>query len=101
MRTVLSTPEDKICEKGLTRFQLAPCNKTNFSKYWSSYWFYVKVEMYKVSGYTGPAYPFYSPMAPVTTVCTALYNNRTIGFKSCENAFFLVSTIIGGHDVIE
>jgi hypothetical protein len=60
---------------GLTRIQLAPCSKTNFSKDWSSYWFYMKVDISKISGYTGPTYPFYSPIEPVTATCTALYNN--------------------------
>jgi hypothetical protein len=57
--------------------------------------------MSKVSGYTGSAYPFSSPMAPVTAVCTTPYNSRTLGFKSYENAFFLDSTILGGRDAIE
>jgi hypothetical protein len=87
--------------KGLNRIQLGPCHKTNFSKDWSSYWLYVKVDMTKVSGYTGPAYPFYSPMALVTAMCTASYNKHTVGFKNCENAFLLASTILGGCDVIE
>jgi hypothetical protein len=47
--------------KGLTRLQLAPFSKTNFSEDRSSYWFYVKVDMSKISGYTGLSYPFYSP----------------------------------------
>jgi hypothetical protein len=37
--------------KGLTRIQIAPCCKTNFSKDWSSFWFYVKVDMSKIPGY--------------------------------------------------
>jgi hypothetical protein len=41
--------------KGLTRIQLAPCSKTNLSESWRSYWFYEKVDMSKISGYTGPA----------------------------------------------
>jgi hypothetical protein len=57
--------------------------------------------MPKVSSYTGPAYPFYSPMAPVTAISTTSYNGRALGFKSCENSFFLASTILGGHDAIE
>jgi hypothetical protein len=91
----------KNLHQGLTRIQLAPCSKTNFSEDWSSYWFYVKVDMSKVSCYTGPAYLLYSPMAPVSAISTASYNGRTLGFKSCENAFFLASTILGGRDVIE
>jgi hypothetical protein len=87
--------------KGLTRIQLAPCSKINISEDWGSFWFYMKVDMSKVSGYTGPAYPFYSPMAPVTVVCTTSYNSRTLGLKSYENAFFLANTILGGRDAIE
>jgi hypothetical protein len=36
--------------KGLTRIQIAPCCKTNLSKDWSSFWFYVKVDMSKIPG---------------------------------------------------
>jgi uncharacterized protein YktA (UPF0223 family) len=57
--------------------------------------------MSKIPGYTGPAYPFYSPIEAVTATCTAPYNHRAIGFKNCENAFFLASTILGGRDIIE
>jgi hypothetical protein len=87
--------------KGAHRIQLAPYCKTNFSKDWNSYWFYVKVGMSKIAGYTGPAYPVYSPIEPVTATCTTSYNHRAVGFKNCENAFFLASTILGGHDVVE
>jgi hypothetical protein len=37
----------------------------------------------------------------VTGNCTASYNHRAVGYKSCENTFFLTSTILGGRDVIE
>jgi hypothetical protein len=40
-------------------------------------------------------------MAPMTTITTATYNARTLGFKNYENAFFLASTILRGRDVIE
>jgi hypothetical protein len=40
-------------------------------------------------------------MAPVTAICSSSYNNNTIGFKSCENAFFLANTILGSHDANE
>jgi hypothetical protein len=56
--------------------------------------------MSKVPGDTGPAYPFYSPMALVT-VCTASYNKRAANFDTYENTFLLASTIVGDHDVIE
>jgi hypothetical protein len=51
--------------------------------------------------YTRPAYPLYSPIEAVTATCTAPYNHRAVGFKNCENALFLASTILGGRDVIE
>jgi hypothetical protein len=57
--------------------------------------------MSKIPGYTGSAYPLYSPIEPVTATCTTLYNHRAVGFKNWENAFFLSSTILGGRDVIE
>jgi hypothetical protein len=57
--------------------------------------------MSKVPGYTSPAYPFYSPMAPLNAVCTASYKQHAADFESCENAFSLASTIISGRDVIE
>jgi hypothetical protein len=57
--------------------------------------------MSRISGYTGPACPVYSLIEPVTATCTALNNVRTVGFKNCENAFFLASTILGGRDAIE
>jgi hypothetical protein len=57
--------------------------------------------MSNVSGYIGLDYPFYSPMAPVSAVCTASYNSRSLGIKSYENAFYLANTIIGGRDAIE
>jgi hypothetical protein len=91
----------KNMHQGLTRIQLAPCSKTNFSEDWSSYCIYVKVDMSKVSGYTGPAYLFYSPMAPMTVINTTSYNGRALGFKNCENAFFLASTILGDRDAIK
>jgi hypothetical protein len=87
--------------KGLTRIHIAPCCKTNFSKDWSSFWFYVKVEMSKIPGYTGPAYPLCSPIEALTATCTAPYNHRAVGFRNCESAFHLAGTILGGRDVIE
>jgi hypothetical protein len=57
--------------------------------------------MSKVPDYSGPAYPLYLLMAPVTVVSTATFNRRAFGFKSYENDFFLASTILGGCDVLE
>jgi hypothetical protein len=34
-------------------------------------------------------------------VNTADYNHQAVGIRSCENAFHLASTILGGHDLIE
>jgi hypothetical protein len=83
------------------QIQIAPCCKTNFTKDWSSYWFYVKVDMFTIPDYEGPAHPLSSPMEALTTVCTADYNHRAVRIKSCENAFHLASTILGGRDIIE
>jgi hypothetical protein len=80
----------------LTRIQIAPCCKTNFTKYWNSYWFYVKVDMSKIPGYEGPAFPLSSPIAELTATCTASYNHRAVGFRNYESAFHLASQIIGG-----
>jgi hypothetical protein len=87
--------------KGLTRIQIAPCGKTNLSEDWSSFWFYVKVDMSKIPGYTGPAYPLCSPIEALITTCTAPYNHQAVGFRNCESAFHLAGTILGGRDVIE
>jgi hypothetical protein len=57
--------------------------------------------MSKILGYTGPVYPLYSPIEVVSAISTAEYNHLAISFKTCENAFFLTSTILGGRDVIE
>jgi hypothetical protein len=58
--------------KGLTRIQIARCCKTNFSEDWSSFLFYVKVDMSKIRGYTGPTYPLCSPIEALTATCTVL-----------------------------
>jgi hypothetical protein len=59
-------------QKGLMRIQIAPCCKTNFSEDWSSYWFYVKVDMSKIPGYDGPAHPLCLPIEALTATTTAL-----------------------------
>jgi hypothetical protein len=87
--------------KGITRIQIAPCCKSNFTKDWSSYWFYVKVDMSTIPGYEEPAHPLFSPIEALTAVSTADYNHRAVGIRSYENAFHLASTILGGRDVIE
>jgi hypothetical protein len=87
--------------KGLTRIQIAPCYKTNFSEDWSSFWFYVKVDMSKISDYSGPAYPLCSPIEALTATCTASYNHRVARFRNCESAFHLAGMILGGRDIIE
>jgi hypothetical protein len=87
--------------QNLTRIQLALCGKSNMPEDCRSYWFYLKVDMSKVPGYTGPAYPFYSPMTPVTAVSTATFNSCALDFKSCENDFYLARTILGGRNTIE
>jgi hypothetical protein len=87
--------------KGLTRIQIAPCSKTNFSEDWSSYWFYVKVDMSKIPGYDGPTHPLYTPIESLTATCTAPYNHQAAGFRNCESAFHLADTTLGGRDIIE
>jgi hypothetical protein len=87
--------------KGITRIQIAPCCEINFTEDWSSYWFHVKVDMYAIPGYEGPAHPLSSPIEALTAVCTAAYNHRAARIRSCENAFHLASTILGGRDIIE
>jgi hypothetical protein len=87
--------------KGITRIQIAPCCKTNFTGDWSWYWFYVKVDMSTIPGYEGPAHPLSSPVEALTVVSTAEYNHRAVGIRSCENAFHFASTILGGRDIIE
>jgi hypothetical protein len=57
--------------------------------------------MSKNPGYTGLAYPLYSPIEAVTATCTAPYNHWVVGSRNCKNAFFLANTILGGRDVIE
>jgi hypothetical protein len=87
--------------KGFTRIQIAPCCKTNFAKDWSSYWFYVKVDMSAIPGYDGPANPFSTPIEALTAISTASYNHRAAGIRNCESMFHLASTIVGGRDLIE
>jgi hypothetical protein len=87
--------------RGLTRIQIAPCCKTNFTKDWNSYWFYVKVDMSKIPGYEGPAFPLSSPIEELTATCTAPYNHHAVGFRNCESAFYLARKILGGWDIIK
>jgi hypothetical protein len=83
--------------KGITRIQIAPCCKTKFTEDWSSYWFYVKVDMSAIPSYEGPAHPLSTPIEALT----APYNHRAAGIRNCENAFHLASTILGGRDIIK
>jgi hypothetical protein len=87
--------------RGLTRIQITPCYKTNFTKDWSSYWFYVKVDMSTVPGYEGPTHAFSTPIEALTAICTASYNHRAARIRNYESAFHLASTILGGCDIIE
>jgi hypothetical protein len=87
--------------RGITRIQIAPCCKTNFAEDWSSYWFYVKVDMSTIPSYEGPTHPLSSPIEALTAMTTADFNHRAVGIRSCENAFHLATTIIGGRDIVE
>jgi DNA-directed RNA polymerase subunit N (RpoN/RPB10) len=73
----------------------------NFTKDWNSYWFYVKVDMLKIFGNEGSAFPLSSPIVELTATCTSSYNHRAVGFRNCESAFHLASKILGGWDIIE
>jgi hypothetical protein len=77
--------------QGITRIQIAPCCKSNLIDDWRSHWFYLKVDMPKLS----------CPIAPLAAVNVAKFNQRALGIRSCENAFHLASTILGGRDIIE
>jgi hypothetical protein len=57
--------------------------------------------MSTIPGYEGPAHPLSSPIEALTAVSTADYNHQVVGIRSCENAFHLASTIIGGWDIVE
>jgi hypothetical protein len=57
--------------------------------------------MSAIPGYEGPAHPLSSPIEALTVVCTTDYNHQAVGIRSCENAFHLASTILGGRDIIE
>jgi hypothetical protein len=57
--------------------------------------------MSTIPGYEGPAHPLSSPVEALTTVSIADFNHRAVGIRSCENAFQLASTIIGGRDIVE
>jgi hypothetical protein len=57
--------------------------------------------MSEVPGYTGPAHPLSCPIAPLTAVSTAEFNQRALGIRNCESVFHLASTILGGRDIIK
>jgi hypothetical protein len=68
--------------KGITRIQIAPCCKTNFTEDWSSYWFYVKVDMSAIFVYEGLAHPLSTPIEALTVVCTTHYNHRAARIRN-------------------
>jgi hypothetical protein len=57
--------------------------------------------MSTIPRYEGPAHPLSSPIEALTAVSTAAFNHRAAGIRSCENAFHLASTILGGRNIIE
>jgi hypothetical protein len=87
--------------RGITRIQIVPCCMTNLTDDWNSYWFYVKVDMSKILGHEGLAHPLSCPIEALTAVNTAEFNHRAVGIRSCENAFHLASTILGGRNIAE
>jgi hypothetical protein len=75
--------------KGLTQIHIAPCCKTNFAEDWSSYWFYVKIDMAAIPDYNRLANPFSTPIESLTAISTASYNQRAVGIWNCESMFHL------------
>jgi hypothetical protein len=74
---------------------MAPCCKTNFSEDWSSYWFYVKVDMSKVPGYDGPAHPFSSPIEALTaTLLTVKIRQPSHEFTFCVGITFVSYSLV-------
>jgi hypothetical protein len=61
----------------------------------------VKVDMSKIPGYEGPAFPLCPPIEEIAATCTAPYNHRVVGFRNCKSAFHLAGTILGGRGIIE
>jgi hypothetical protein len=57
--------------------------------------------MSKIPGYEGPTHPLSSHIKALTAMNTAEFNHRAVGIRSCENAFHLASTILGGRDIVE
>jgi hypothetical protein len=57
--------------------------------------------MSAIPGYKGSAHPLSSPIEALTVVCTAAYNHQAAGIRSCENAFHLASTILGGRVIVK
>jgi hypothetical protein len=82
--------QEKYTKRAYANPDRAFC-KTNFAKDWSSYWFYVKVDMCAVPGYDGPAHPLSTPIEALTATSTASYNHRAAGIRNCESAFHLAS----------
>jgi hypothetical protein len=73
--------------KGLTRIQITPCCKTNFTEDWSSYWFYVKIDMSAIPDYNGLANPFSTPIAALTAICTTSYNQQAVVSRIVKACF--------------
>jgi hypothetical protein len=57
--------------------------------------------MSKIPGYEGPTHPLSSLVEDLTAVNTAEFNHQAVGIRSCENAFHLANTILGGRDIVE
>jgi hypothetical protein len=95
MLAILSTPEDRIREKASPEFNMHPAARPTSPKIGAHTGFMRRLTCLRFLATLG------QPMAPMTGICTASYNNGTISFKNCENAFFLASTIFGGRDAIE
>jgi hypothetical protein len=92
MRAMLSTPEDKIREKVSPEFNLHPAERPTSLKIGAHTYCCKTCQRFLAT---------LGQLNPSTAICTALYNNCTIGFKNCKNALFLSSTILEGRDTIE
>jgi hypothetical protein len=57
--------------------------------------------MSTIPGYEGPARPLSCSIEALTAVNTAEFNHRALGIRSCESAFHLASTILGGRNIVE
>jgi hypothetical protein len=81
--------------RGITRIQIAPCCKTNFTEDWSSYWFYVKVDMSLIPSYEGPAHPLSSPIEALTgALRTSIIGQLGLGVMKMHSTLRALSLVV-------